>query len=122
MSSTQLRALSALMEIRLKEPVRAGMLYEQYDTFVVIKFIYSDALSMRAQPYSQRVWLWNTHYEDAFHEDQLGCLLSRSRKALFVVEENQLNCIAKTLFNMIHGEPSCSDVQKIMQEFSQFIL
>jgi hypothetical protein len=104
--SSQLRALHVLALIKKQNPVYADILCDNPkhgDVREVVQDVrdqvhYIDAASMHSEQARSRVW--RNFYVDKFNRRDLDALLASSRKALFCVEENELNGAAKTLYHL----------------------
>jgi hypothetical protein len=104
--SSQLRALRVVALIKKQNPVYADVLCgnpKHDDVREVVQDVrnqvhYIDAASTHSE--HARSKTWRRFYVDNFDRMYLDALLASSRKALFCVEENELNSAAKMLYQL----------------------
>jgi hypothetical protein len=106
------------MQIKSKEPVLADALYKSLGAWEAVQSVHE---SIR----SEHIHSWNYGTID---EDHLDGLLAHSHRALFYVEENGLNRVAKKLFelgNVVtappYRPPGPLPIISAMREFLEFV-
>jgi hypothetical protein len=119
--------LLALTQVQLKNRTSVDELLEQNDVLEEVQFIYARTTFLQQKSHEERRKVWRFFYDRSFDEIELNSLMSASRKALFCVEENQLNRSAKMLLAMEESFPSPSNApidkwQAAFENFAPFVL
>jgi hypothetical protein len=124
--SRQVCALSALIEIKTRNPSLADIYLTKNDAVKSVQCVHDRLRTIKAtstHDHIKSAYIWNIFYSDEFDSNRLNELLTQSRKALYFVEENQMNAVVKRLFEM--GREYCEDAklwEASLREFAGLIM
>lgn len=147
---TQIHIFKLLTEIKSKNPMLLEKLCQKFEVWPTVLTMHSyfemimqlvktsctgsnpDTSKSSAATAYTALSLWHSIYSCAFNLPELHNLLSTSRQALFCIEDNALNRIAKQVWEMLASTKSMShpdkegfymfDVSKRMEEMLPYLL
>lgn len=94
--ATQSRILAIFAELKMTHLGLVDNAYTEYDLWPTILAIHS-YLELATMNPAAAPALWHAVYNRQYHPGELDNLLSTSRKALYCVENNELNRLAKSV-------------------------
>jgi hypothetical protein len=110
---TQLQALSLLIKLKIRHPVRVHMLCTEYGVREILRLLYCFS---RTEGTVIQTW-----YTSSVTSGDLDALLAYSHKALICVEENELNSVAKELFEVLTFSPESQESQVMATTIKRLI-
>ena len=113
---TQLRILALISELKATHLEWVDKSYMDYDLWSTILAMHSYLELMTANP-TGAPGLWGAVYNSEYRRRDVDRLLTASRKALYCVENNDLNRLAKSLCEMRAAESEMGYV--VAENFSK---